>query len=100
NKFGSPGQFGSPSGGHMLASDLKMYPDTGVGFMKSGGASYQPSFNQTGVGPGYQPSVGGGGGWKKAAPLPAVGGNKKPSEAVSYGPGPRRTDWASKYLKS
>ncbi|BFZ16969.1 hypothetical protein BsWGS_20008 [Bradybaena similaris] len=100
NKFGSPGHFDSPSGGDNLDADLKMYPDTGIGFMKSGGTAYQPSFNQTGVGPGYQPSIGGGVGWKKATPLPAVGGSKKASEAVSYGQGHRRTDWTSKYLKS
>ena len=42
----------------------------------------------------------GAGPWKKTAPLPAVGagGKKGPGGGNYGGSGPRRTDWASKYV--
>uniref|UniRef100_A0A0B7AFF1 non-specific serine/threonine protein kinase n=1 Tax=Arion vulgaris TaxID=1028688 RepID=A0A0B7AFF1_9EUPU len=100
SKFGSPAAYGGKSGAEVPVGNLKMYPDAvGAGYMRSGGGGgYQASFNQSGGGTGYQPSVAGG--WKKAAPLPAVDTNKKPNGTGNYGPGQGRTDWTSKYLKS
>lgn len=106
NKFINPSGYGAQSvvGGTEFGgpvnrgpgSNFRAHQETvGMGYSRMGGG-YQPSFNQPGGGSGYQPSIGAGGGWRKAAPLPAVGADKKSGGAVNYGPGQRRTDWTSK----
>ncbi|KAI8786914.1 serine/threonine-protein kinase MAK [Biomphalaria glabrata] len=106
NFTSSPSYDNSPSGGGTFVNPAGrglnsnfMQQNSGAAggaSSKTGSGAYQPSFNQSSGSTGYQPSIGG---WKKTAPLPAVGSNKKPGPS-DYGPGPRRTDWSSKYLKS
>ncbi|KAH9504143.1 hypothetical protein Btru_065105 [Bulinus truncatus] len=87
--------FGNPAGRGLNSNYIQS--NSVAGGPKSGGGAYQSSFNQGTGTAGYQPSMISS--WKKTAPLPAVGSNKK-TGATDYGPGPRRTDWTSKYLKS
>ncbi|RUS72647.1 hypothetical protein EGW08_019585, partial [Elysia chlorotica] len=104
---GAGGGFGSPlgagGGGGGGAGGIGGYqPSIGGGYRAGGvGGAHQSSFNPSGApGGGYQPSMGSGP-WKKTAPLPAVGTGKKGQTGGNFGgTGPRRTDWASKYLKS
>ncbi|CAL1536414.1 unnamed protein product [Lymnaea stagnalis] len=115
SNFNNPPTYGSPSGaggfgggpsglvnpaGRGLGNNFGgAQPTVGGGYKgASGGGSYQPSFNQPSGTSGYQPSMVSS--WKKPAPLPAVGTSKKPTGSSNYGPGPRRTDWTQKYLKS
>lgn len=108
---GGAGGFGSPLGGGGLGTGGGVgatggiggyQPSLGGGYRAGGlGGGHQSSFNPSGgSGGGYQPSMGAGP-WKKPAPLPGVGAGKKGPGGGNYGgSGPRRTDWASKYLKS
>ncbi|GFR94377.1 hypothetical protein ElyMa_000917200 [Elysia marginata] len=103
---GGAGGFGSPlgglgTGGGGGGGGIGGYqPSIGGGYRTGGlGGGHQSSFNPSGgAGGGYQPSMGAGP-WKKTAPLPAVGTGKKGPGGGNYGgTGPRRTDWASKYV--
>lgn len=107
SKFNSPSTFGSSSGaggsnfnnpaGRGVGGTFGTNQQASGGGFKTGAVGtggYQSSFQQPAGAGGYQPSMASG--WKKGAPLPAVGANKKPTGSSNYGPGPRRTDWTSK----